>query len=530
MMYKSSELIQPFYPENNGFKTGRDPLGVQSSSIALYARLLPGMTNLTTRIRYYSFYCWLLKEYDNLDIPEVEKTLLHQYTFIRRAELTLAFTMVNLDSSQTGIIGSKYVKNHLEDIKTNGFYNIKEGADKKKADGSVVSSDLYWGQSAGALGQYYSSSLATMGLIETVDQFFHILQPGRKLSSSFEQNVSKEARDKFLSVLKTGKLDSEDIQVFGGFDLKNIPVDSKEWNLLVDMLLQDDGPNFKTVGGELSYKRRDTIFLYLAYLDTGYFDDLKFEELLFNSFEEQSINKEAYFGWCYYYMSEVCHFALETIFWAMLVHLDGKFLPIRTFIEEIEKLILEENCKRLKVSETTNYFDVVLTSSNFSLIEKQWELENLTKSVGNYQIALGKAVEMLSLAYLELEPKLSKIREFEVSNSLQHQQGGVFSILESFVINHEKLTYRDHVQRLIRILINDHISTAYRKMGYSDSNLLKFVVEDNIIGHIETMTPRHTNPRLNTIHQFLLDLGLIDESNKPTALGYDLVKERNPQI
>jgi hypothetical protein len=42
---------------------GRDHLGVQSVSEHLYADLLPGITNGTSRIRCYSFYtasrfCW----------------------------------------------------------------------------------------------------------------------------------------------------------------------------------------------------------------------------------------------------------------------------------------------------------------------------------------------------------------------------------------------------------------------------------------------------------------------------------------
>lgn len=62
-MYDTESYKQPFWAENSGFMTGRDPLGIQNSSISLYAALLPGMTNLTLRIRYYGLYCWLLKEY-----------------------------------------------------------------------------------------------------------------------------------------------------------------------------------------------------------------------------------------------------------------------------------------------------------------------------------------------------------------------------------------------------------------------------------------------------------------------------------
>ena len=67
MIYNADIYKEPFWAENSGFMTGRDPLGIQNSSISVYGRLLPGMTNLTQRLRYYGINCWLLKEYDKLN-------------------------------------------------------------------------------------------------------------------------------------------------------------------------------------------------------------------------------------------------------------------------------------------------------------------------------------------------------------------------------------------------------------------------------------------------------------------------------
>ena len=53
----------PFWGASNSFITGQDMLGMQNASIATYATLLPGLTNLTQRIRYYGFYMWLLEQY-----------------------------------------------------------------------------------------------------------------------------------------------------------------------------------------------------------------------------------------------------------------------------------------------------------------------------------------------------------------------------------------------------------------------------------------------------------------------------------
>jgi|25_taG_2_1085351.scaffolds.fasta_scaffold00813_12 hypothetical protein len=529
MNYSASNFIEPFYSENNGFKTGRDALGVQSASIALYARLLPGMTNLTLRLRYYSFYSWLLKEYDKLPIPAHEKTLDHHHKYIRRAELILAFTMVNLHPSVTGVIGSRYVNEHLIDLEKYGFYNIQKGADKiKKKDRpheDIKDQDLYWDQAAGALGQYYSSSMAGMGLSETLDHFFHILPPGRRLASAFEKNVSKEARDKFKLIIKNGKLFYEDIHEIQDFSLNQIPVHSEEWTFLVKMLKQDDGPDLQTSDEKVSFKRKETMFLYLDFLRSGYSSYLRFEQFIFKSLTQATKSNGAFFGWAYYHLSEASHYALETIFWAILVNLDGRFLPVNYFIKEIEEIIIQENCRRLTVTENTKYLDVILASESFSLLEKQTELEYLTRSEENRTEALSKAVEMLSLIYLEVEPMMKQVKEFEILNSLQHQQGSVSHIMEMYVTKHFDLTYSNYVSKIIKFLINNHISTAYRKMGSNDANLLKFVIEDNIIGHIQTMSPRYTNPRLKALEHFLNDLNLIDSNNIITSLGNEVIEQ-----
>ena len=43
---------------------GLDHLGVQAPCIHIYSDLLPGITNVTDRARYYSFYPWLLSRFE----------------------------------------------------------------------------------------------------------------------------------------------------------------------------------------------------------------------------------------------------------------------------------------------------------------------------------------------------------------------------------------------------------------------------------------------------------------------------------
>lgn len=46
---------------------GLDHVGTQGPCILIYSQLLPGITNVTDRARYYSFYPWLIRSYEERD-------------------------------------------------------------------------------------------------------------------------------------------------------------------------------------------------------------------------------------------------------------------------------------------------------------------------------------------------------------------------------------------------------------------------------------------------------------------------------
>ena len=60
-------MVGPQWIESISEVTGLDPLGVQAISIKIYGYLLPGMSNVTNRLRYYSFLCWVLYNYTKKD-------------------------------------------------------------------------------------------------------------------------------------------------------------------------------------------------------------------------------------------------------------------------------------------------------------------------------------------------------------------------------------------------------------------------------------------------------------------------------
>ena len=62
-LLKNNEFKTNVWNLKNYFITDLDPLVLQITSKPSYIHLLSGITNLTNRIRYYGFYCWLLEYY-----------------------------------------------------------------------------------------------------------------------------------------------------------------------------------------------------------------------------------------------------------------------------------------------------------------------------------------------------------------------------------------------------------------------------------------------------------------------------------
>src|SRR5437868_15541347 len=68
-------------------KNGLDPLGMQTGSINIYQRLLPGLSNVTLRMRYYGLYVWLADTYAK-QIGDTNPK--NWQRFVRRAEALYA--------------------------------------------------------------------------------------------------------------------------------------------------------------------------------------------------------------------------------------------------------------------------------------------------------------------------------------------------------------------------------------------------------------------------------------------------------
>src|SRR5215469_8556854 len=132
-------------------KSGLDPLGMQNTSVALYQRLLPGISNVTLRMRYYGLFAWLSSVYARRIGDTNPKSW---QRFVRRAEALYALA-AQTRGGEGGIAGILWAQRKLGDA--NGEVSFAE-------DTEPGSRSHYLKQAWGAFGAAYQSQLFEIGV------------------------------------------------------------------------------------------------------------------------------------------------------------------------------------------------------------------------------------------------------------------------------------------------------------------------------------------------------------------------------
>jgi len=529
-MYNIESYQEPFWAKSGNFVRGRDPLGVQNSSISVYATLLPGLTNLTLRLRYYGFYLWLLDEYlvqdkklRNIKSDELEA----HYTYIRRAELILAFVMAKTNPEELSVIGSNYVADHKEDAAKEGFYDIEHGADKEYQS---EEHKVYWDYTSGALGQYYAGSLIGLGLVEQrKGRFRRTDDKGTVLANAFRNSVDVEDRKLFLDRVVEGKLYEEDIKRLSKFALNTSVEKKEEGQYYFEMLLRPDSDKIKTYTGEISHQRKESIQLFLNKLkeskDKNAWQQLPVLLYLDNLSVNRNDVSEASFGWYFYQLNEFTHYYLETIFWGLLKEMDSKEYALQHFLKHISSNSIQVCSELFRIDSDQS------ASKWMSSIELD-TLENVSLIGGNVksnEISEGIArgiCGLLSL-YKENEQKIEDLKYYAYNHQVHEKHGNALEVFQNYISSNLDLPLEQFIRKVVHTLMNEHISIAYYKMGNGEKNLLKFLIEDNYLVHIETMNPNFTNPRLKTLFNFMVDLRVIDKDGNILERGEELLSELN---
>ncbi|HMZ95149.1 MAG TPA: hypothetical protein PKK18_12420 [Chitinophagales bacterium] len=500
--------IYPFWGENVNLITGLDPLGLQVTSEATYATMLPGLSNLTNRLRYYGFYCWLIDFYFK---KEKKGNQTEQYRFIRRAELLIALLMQNERKGITQITGSDFASNLINNATSNTF-DLAAGADKDSGNEKT-----YWKYPSGAFGQYYFGAMSALSLVvryenDEGDIIFNITQPhprqkvsGKQLADAFDEGLTAEIKALFYNCITKGKLSNKDIpELINYFAIDKVNPDSTEWKLYVEMLLDKDYPS-KEIEEEFTFHRRNTITSLLSTANQNS-QEYNWYMYLDECYEQKFENKVSTdIGWYCYQLNEYWQFACGLIFYGTLQYLETlqteEYLP--KFISDFSKLIKKE----------TEILENYITRINETEIDLLEKIDRNNTAQENANIGFNLLLKL----YQNNKEQLPQLKEYMSRNGIIREGNMVDGLFA--ITGHLKNNVEDFITFFIhKNIIYRHQMVALRKMGSGTQATNKFIIEEQMIRLIDIFPARWTSPRMNALRNLLFDLQVINDEGIITDL------------
>jgi len=160
-------------------KKTQDPLGLDRVSNRLTSDMVTGITVLTTRARYYSFYVWVIKNVNETE--NITKFDQFKNAFFDRGR---AYTLACIAHDESGLNPKGDHSNILGSQK--GGPKWRDSGTKLKMYGF-----RHLGNRLGGYGYYYQASIRNLGLTKQ-EQIRDVLTPlGRKLAEAFEKAISQ---------------------------------------------------------------------------------------------------------------------------------------------------------------------------------------------------------------------------------------------------------------------------------------------------------------------------------------------------
>lgn len=485
----------PFLSKHKDFAVGLNQLGMRNIGEQLFGALLPGLNNVSSRIRYYAFYCWLFNHY-YVGKEKVEEKPYQK--FLRKTELLLA--LINHD--RMGIPGVTYANNEV--AKGLPVFSLIEGTEGKTR---------YWSYQWGIFGQYYVQSMVDMGLIHSIpskegkaSSMYNSTEKGKELGNIFEQSIGSAQSKAFWSIIQRNEVSRAELeQMREPFNMLLPSPITTERQFLIDLLTGADYPNEEVP----THYRAETIMYVLEWIEQHHpktIKDMEFVEYIYKRFLDEDAPAPSLWGWYAYAVNEDWQYQSSKVLTALLHDYLGKagypWLHTDTVVEDMAN----EVCKNFGLAPDTILGEVI----NLFSTDVPQDMDKVSVAIAsllhNYRINKNttKNLEPLKMAFHNLTNDnfftfMGKVERLESAT--------LMDFLRHFI--KEEIIYR-------------HYKEAFRKQKMTKIATQKFAMESGCIRYLSDIDYSHSSPRLATLFGFLEDLGVIQDK-KLTAEGKRLL-------
>jgi hypothetical protein len=517
-----TEAVPIAYPEWTEYrkKNGLDPLGMQNTSVGLYQKLLPGISNVTLRIRYYGFYAWLSSIYADRIGDTNPKTW---QRFIRRAEALYAL-VAQRHGSEHGVAGIQWAQRRLTDTPP---------AEISFADDAEPGSPTYYlKQPWGAYGAAYASQLFEIGIFSAAGSH-QIPVPSVQIGEALARELASgfgALGDRYIDAIERGAVSLLDLDAFMPMTPSGILRDTAERQIYQNLLFAEAG-----LGRLEDLDRRKSLILIL-----------NLAQQLGHAPDSMDVRWALYAGclpdgtalavpgadlqrhsqrWWVYQANDLAHVCFEALLKFVLdaleTHPGG--IPLARLITDCVADITASVDPQPK--SWADFLDETVPALNAWSSDSPVSEATLTQEVmkaarpdqfcgpeGAYT-----ALRLLAVLHNRVRASVKDIRE-ELG---AYDPSAFRSLLTelSFLDNHMQADFAVTVAGLIEErVIRRHLWIALRKLRYQGDYTFLIETDDGRVHLREKDGPVFTNPRLAPTITFLKDIHLLGD-NGLTALA-----------
>lgn len=508
-------------------KRGLDPLGMQTTSVALYQQLVPGISNVTLRMRYYGLYAWLARRYAS----DVGSTSVEDWCrYLRRGEALYALVAVQA-GGERGVAGVDWATRALAasgaEVVFHDATDRREGAPQ------------YLKQKFGAFGAAYGSQLLDIGVLETVPGHgvpVPTRDIGDKLAAAFESAIGAAA-EAFLSAAHAGAINKTDLASLASMLPSRIAEDGTERALYESLLLAEKhGHQARAAARSQSLR----LVLRIA-RDAG--RSVRVDSLRWTLYASQCRSVAAFeaisadedkqrFAWAVYQANDLLHLSYETTLKLALDVLGGSptGMPFETLVgRTVSRLVsalgtgAAESWKALCASLTLADDPVSDKNPMSELSLQRVVLRSAKLEVVTDDESARCSVLLLAVLHARFGRLLERIaRELPVL-----AQGDFLRSLVTelrFLDEHSTEPLPMLLTRIVRQRVLDrHLWVAIQKFRGPGDYTFLLESDDGRVRLRQKDGPVLTNPRLSSAVAFLEDIHLLS-ANGTTPAGLRLIQ------
>ncbi|WP_420430982.1 hypothetical protein [Hyphobacterium sp.] len=481
-----------------GQDTGLDPLAMVRPTEALYQRLVPGISTITLRLRYYAFFPWMLEQYART----IGHTSLEKFrVFQRRAEALYALIGVS-NGYENGITGANWASRTLS-----------EGGEAFNfADAAAPDAEIrYLKNKAGAYGAIYAGQMGEMGLVRAAED--HPIdiadERGREIAKAFSESV-RDQEPLFLKVVERGTVTPEELEQLSVFKPSAISNGSDEQKLLRALLLGGFEKALATDGA-----RNQTMRQLLELADQlgrrprpedakwAWYDTQSEPGVLEADAEPLSLAL-----WRLYHTNDLLRLAYEGMLkraLGVLALMPRRALTLTSLIEEV---VAESELPETSWAE----FQSETTQLASDLGEREFE-EAISRSGGHDGViqpdTLRAAVRLLAVVLSRAEEQSELVEhEFEPYGSTHFRS---LATEKRFIDDRATAPAAEVLASVLKErVIKRHLWVAARKLRTQRAYTYLADVTDGELRFRSSFAATLSNPRLEQSLTFLTDAGLLD--------------------